>query len=155
MFHKLSNHFSKLFIIVKEIVINNHFLYINHHIKSNVVYFIIYLINYQHNCIIWHLKFIIVRALNERKTRFIFSFFRFSVVSKQSIHIFHVYFINAFNYDFYIKFFHDSYFLLSTLVMHTIVIKFLIVLIIFSCAVDNVLDLRRCIFSYNKELNST
>ena len=52
MFHELSNHSSKLFAIVEKIVINDHFLYINHYVKSNVVSFSIYLISRQHNSII-------------------------------------------------------------------------------------------------------
>ena len=159
MFYELSNHFSRLLAIVEKVMINDyfsdHFSYVGHHVKSNVVYFIIYLINRQHTFIIWYLKFIIFRISNEKETQFTFSFFHLSVVSKRLVHIFYIYFINAFNYDFCVKFVHNLNFLLSTFVMHMIVTIFLIALIILSCAVDDILNSRRCISFYSKELNST
>ena len=142
MFYKLSNHSSRLLAIVEEIMINDHFSYVSHHVKSNITYFILYLINRQHNFIIWYLKFIIFRVLNEREIRFIFLFVRFSFVLKRLIHIFYIYFINAFSCDFCIKFVHDLYFLLLTFVMYTIVTTFLITLITFLYIVNNVSDSR-------------
>ena len=136
-------------------MINYYFSYISHYVRSNVVYFIIYLISRQHNSTIQNLKFIFFRASNEREIRFIFSFLRPSAVSKRLIYLFHVYFINAFNCDFFVKFVHNSYSLLLTFVMYAIIIIFLIASIIFSYAVDNISDSQRCIFSHNKELNST
>ena len=155
MFYESPNHLSRLFIIVEKIMINDYILYVSHHVKLNVVYFIIYLISRQHNFIIWHLEFLIFRASNEKETWFIFLFFRSSIVPKRLIHIFYVYFINAFNCDFCVKFVNDLHFLLSTFVMYAIVTTFLIILITFSCAVDNVLSSQQCVFSHNRKLNST
>ena len=148
------NYSSRLFIIVERVMINDHFSYINHYMKSNIVYFIIYLINRQYNFIIWYLKFIIFRVSNENRIQFVFLFFRFSVVFKQLIHIFYIYFMKAFNCDFCVKFVHDSHFLLLTLVIYAIVIIYLIALIFFSCTVDDVSNSRQYVFSHNKELNS-
>ena len=131
-------------------MIDDHFSYINHHVKLNVVYFIIYLISSQQNFIKQLSKFNIFYALNEKETRFIFLFFRFSVVFKRSTHFFHICFMNAFNCNFYVKFIHDLHFLLSTFVMYAIVTTFLIVLIIFSCVVDNVSNSRRRVSSHNR-----
>ena len=155
MFYELLNHFSRLFAIIKEIMINDYFSYVNHHMKSNIVYFVIYLIDRQHNFILWQLYFIIFCISNEKEIYFTFLFFRLSVVFKQLIYIFYVYFINAFSCDFCIKIVYNLYFLLSTFVMHVIVIIFLIALIVFSCVIDDVSDSRRYIFSHSRELNST
>ena len=150
MFHESSNHFSWFLVFVEEIMINDHFLYINHHVKSNVVYFIIYLISSQQNLIKQHLKFNIFRALNERKTRFTFSFLRFSAVLKRSAHFFYICFMNAFNCDFCVKFVYNLYFSLSTFVMHAIVTTSLIALIIFLYVVDDVSNSRQRVSFHNK-----
>ena len=131
-------------------MIDDHFSYIDHHVKSNVVYFIIYLISSQQNFIKQYSKFNIFRVSNERKTRFTFSFLCFSVVFKRSVHFFYICFMNAFNCDFCVKFVYNSHFLLLTSVMHAIVITFLITLIIFSCVIDDVSNSRRRVFSHNR-----
>ena len=131
-------------------MIDDHFSYIDHHVKSNIVYFIIYLISSQQNFIKQLSKLNIFRASNEKETRFTFSFFCFSAVFKRSIHFFYICFMNAFNCDFCVKFVYDLHFLLLTFIMHAIVTTFLIALIIFSCIINDVSNLRRRVSFHNK-----